>query len=82
MATGVTYFWERIVLCTKGENAAARTKLGAESGRKTVGVACNCEVVGFEEIGKVIMSLEFLETKFRIGVDLGERKSYSSIFFW
>lgn len=82
MATGVTYFWERIVLCTNGENAAARTKLGTESGRKTVGVACNCEVMGFEETGKVIMGLEFLKTKFRIGMDLGERKGYYSIFFW
>lgn len=76
MATGVTYSRERIVLCTEGENAATMTKLSTEGGRNTVGMACNCEVVGFEEIGKVIMSLEFLETEFRIGVDLGERKDY------
>jgi hypothetical protein len=66
MATGMAYSWERIVLCTECENAAASTKVSAESGRKTIGMACNCEVVGFEEVGKVIMSLEFLETKFWI----------------
>lgn len=80
MATGVTYSRERIVLCTEGENAAAMTKLDTERGRNVIGVTCNCEVVGFEEIGKVIMSLVFLETEFRVGVDLGERKDYSMNF--
>lgn len=78
----MAYSRERIVLCTECENAAAGTKLGAKSGRKAVGVACDRGVVGFEEVGKVIMSLEFLKTKFWIGVDLGECKCYFLALFW